>query len=72
MQLSPNMIPGDRSDLDLAAGYFLFVDRFEDLAPASYRRFHERLALPQLQQDLRFLEFLLVLLECLVDILTIF
>ena len=66
------MITGDRSDLDLAAGYFLFVDRFEDLAPASYRWFHERLALPQLQQDLRFLEFLLVFLQCLVDILAIF
>ena len=72
MQLSPNMIPGDGLDLDLAAGYFLFVDRFENLAPASDRRLHERLALSQLKQDLRFLEFLLVLLQRLIDILAIF
>ena len=51
---------------------FLAVNRFQHLGAAYNRFLGERLTLPQLGQDVGLLEFLLVLLEGLVDAFAIF
>ncbi len=65
---------GDKRSLtlDLAACNLLLVDRLQHFAPAFYRRLGETLTLTQLQQNLRFLEFFLVLLKRFVNVFAIF
>ena len=57
---------------DLAAGNLLLVDRFQDLAAALHRTLGVALTFAQLQQSLRLLKLLLVLLQRLVDVFAIF
>src|SRR5436305_595736 len=52
--------------------HLLLVNSLQHFASAPYRRFHVRLALPQLHKDLSFLKFFLILLECLIDVFAIF
>ena len=58
--------------LDNADRDVLLVDCLQHFTPASYRWLDERLALAQLQEDLRLLELLLVLLQRLVNVFAIF
>jgi hypothetical protein len=62
LQLSQEYIIRQGLAFDLAAGQLLFVDGFQYLAPASYRRLGETLALTQLQEHFGLFEFLFVLL----------
>ena len=48
--------------IKLTGGQLLFVDGFQYLTPAPYRRLGETLALTQLQEHFGLLEFLFVLL----------
>ncbi len=61
-----------RLRFDLSAGDLLLIDGLQHLRPAPYGRLGERLALPELKKDLRFFEFLLVFLQCLVYVFAIF
>ncbi len=61
-----------RLRFDLSAGDLLLIDGFKHLRSAPYGRFNERLPFPELKKNLRFFEFLLVLLEGLVYVFAIF
>lgn len=55
-----------------AVSYLLLVNSFEHFASPPNGRLGKRLTLPQLNEDLSLLEFLLVLLKRFVDVFAIF